>query len=335
MRATPWRGRVLGAAAGLALDRWLGEPPTRAHPVALFGLVMTDVERRLWRDSVAAGAAHALVGLGIGAVGGHVAGSTTVATYVAAGGRGLGDAATEVARALEAHDLAAARRLLPRLVGRDPDELDEPGIARAVVESVAENTVDAVIATGLWAALGGAAGAFAHRAVNTMDAMVGYRSARYRRYGIAAALLDDVMAWLPARLTAALVAAVRPRRAPAVWRAVRRDAPAHPSPNAGVAEAAFAAALGLRLGGPTRYGGRWQDRPHLGDGGAPAAVDIPRAVRLSSDATLALGALLLAVGAGGWAAKRTLDASPCGCGRSRRAKPPTGTRVAVDPRGAP
>src|SRR5204863_6463621 len=124
-------------------------------------------------------------------------------------------------------------------VGRDPSELDESGVARAVVESVAENTVDAVVAPACWAAVFGAPGVLAHRAVNTLDAMVGHRSARYARFGWAAARLDDGAAWVPARLTAVLVALVRPRAARLVWQAVRRDAPAHPSPNAGVAEAAF------------------------------------------------------------------------------------------------
>jgi adenosylcobinamide-phosphate synthase len=177
-------------------------------------------------------------------------------------------------------------------VGRDPASLDEKGVARAVVESVAENTVDAVVAPALWTAVCGAPGVLAHRAVNTMDAMVGHRSPRYANYGWAAARLDDVMAWVPARTTAVLVATVRPRRAGDVWRAVRRDAPAHPSPNAGVAEGAFAAALDLRLGGPTTYAGITELRPTLGTGRSPEAHDIARAVRLSRDVTVALAAAL-------------------------------------------
>src|SRR5690606_37970962 len=153
-------------------------------------------------------------------------------------------------------DLDGARAALPALVGRNPDELDDRGVARAVVESVAENTADAVVAPALWAVLGGASGVLAHRAINTMDAMVGHRDERYSLYVRAAARLDDGAAWVPARVTAALVAACRPSVARDVWTAVRRDAPAHPSPNSGVAEAAFAAALGLRLGGESRYGDR-------------------------------------------------------------------------------
>src|SRR5205085_1729269 len=201
------------------------------------------------------------------------------------------------AAALEDADLDEARALLPALVGRDPTGLDDKEITRAVVESVAENTVDAVVAPLLWAAAAGAPGALGHRAVNTMDAMIGRRSARYLRYGWAAARLDDLAAWVPARVTAAAVAAVRPRSAPAVWNAVRHEAPRHPSPNAGVAEAAFAAALGLRLGGANRYGDRIEVRPSLGDGRPPERHDIGRAVRLAGDVGLALTCALAGLGA--------------------------------------
>jgi adenosylcobinamide-phosphate synthase len=125
-----------------------------------------------------------------------------------------------------------------------------------------------------------------------MDAMVGHHSDRYERYGWAAARLDDIAGWAPARVTAGLVAAVRPAVATDVWRVVRADAGAHPSPNSGVAEAAFAAALGLRLGGENRYGTRVEVRPALGVGRPPEPADIARAVRLSRDCTLALAAAL-------------------------------------------
>jgi adenosylcobinamide-phosphate synthase len=192
-----------------------------------------------------------------------------------------------VAAPLEAGDLDVARDRLPTLVGRDPAGLGTAELARAVVESVAENTVDAVIAPAMWAAAAGAAGALAYRAVNTLDAMVGHRSPRYARFGWAAARADDVAGWLPARLTALLVAGVRPRAAAAVLTAVRAQAPAHPSPNAGVAEAAFAAALGVRLGGTNFYEGRPECRATLGSGPAPRVADIARAVRLSRDVTAA------------------------------------------------
>ena len=157
-------------------------------------------------------------------------GATSAATYLAVAGRALGDAAIAVQRALDEGDVEHARILLPALVGRDPNGLDEKEVARATVESVAENTVDAIVAPALWAVALGSAGVLAYRGVNTMDAMVGHRSERYERYGWASARLDDVAGWVPARVTALLVAAVRPRAAAAVVRVVRRDASAHPSP---------------------------------------------------------------------------------------------------------
>ena len=280
-----------GAAAGLLLDRVLPEPPDRWHPVAWLGGALREVEGALYRDDRAAGAVHAAAGVALGAVAGGLV-PTAVATTVAVSGRMLGRVATEVGGALDRGHLDEARALLPSLVGRDPRSLDEAGIVRAVVESVAENTVDAVVAPALWAAALGGAGALGYRAANTLDSMVGHHSARDERFGWASARLDDALGWVPARATAALVVLVRPARAGAVLRAVRRDAPAHPSPNAGVAEAAFAAALGVRLGGANRYGDRLDVRPPLGDGPPPGRRDIRRAVALSRDVSLALAGLL-------------------------------------------
>ncbi|MGW2234111.1 CobD/CbiB family cobalamin biosynthesis protein, partial [Streptomyces sp. NPDC001759] len=184
-------------------------------------------------------------------------------------------------RALEAGDVEAARARLPHLCGRDPQALDADGIARAVVESVAENTSDAVVGALVWGAVGGVPGLLGFRAVNTLDAMVGHRSARYRRYGWASARLDDVAGWPGARLTAGLatVAGGDPAGAVRAWRA---DAGRHPSPNAGPVEASFAGALGVRLGGTLSYGGRVEHRPVLNSEGRPVEVgDIERAVRLS------------------------------------------------------
>jgi adenosylcobinamide-phosphate synthase len=296
--------RSLGAAAGVMADRLLGEPPAAAHPVARFGTAMRRVEGQLYRDARHAGAAHAAVGIGLAVAAGAALGSPAAAAYVAVAGRALAGAALDIEAALERDDLTAARAQLPALVGRDPSLLDESEIARAVVESVAENTVDAVVAPALWAAAGGAPGVFAYRAVNTLDAMVGHRSARYEEFGWASARLDDVAGLIPARVTAGLVAAVRPRAAPRVARAVRHDAPAHPSPNAGIAEAAFAAALDVRLGGTNRYGDRVEHRPRLGDGRAPQPADIRAAVRLSRDVTGALVALLVAPSVLRWLRRR-------------------------------
>jgi adenosylcobinamide-phosphate synthase len=282
------------AALGLFADVLLGEIPVSPHPVAAFGSIMDRVERGLYGDRRQAGIVHAAAGTALGVLAGATLGSTALATYLAVAGRALGDAATEIEVALEVGRLDEARALLPALVGRDPSRLDDKEMARAAVESVAENTVDAIVAPALWAAAAGAPGALGYRAVNTLDSMVGHRSARYERYGWASARLDDAAGWIPARVTAVLVAVVRPGRAAGVARAVFRDAPAHPSPNAGVAEAAFAAALGLRLGGENRYGERVELRPPLGDGRPPEAADIGRAVRLSRHVTLALAGWLAA-----------------------------------------
>ena len=288
---------ALDAAAGLVLDRVLPEPPDRWHPVAWLGGVLRVLEELQYRDDRRAGVAHAAVGVALGAGVGAMT-DTASATQLAVGGRMLGRVATEVVLALEQRDLDGARALLPSLVGRDPTGLDEAEVVRAVVESVAENTVDAVVAPALWAAVLGGAGALGYRAANTLDARVGHHSPRYERFGWASARLDDALGWLPARATAGLVALVRPTRARAVVRTVRRDAAAHPSPNAGVAEAAFAGALAVRLGGTNRYGERVEERPPLGDGPPPARGDIGRAVTLSRDVTLALAALLAAASSG-------------------------------------
>jgi len=290
--------RLAGVAVGLIADALMGEPPVRWHPVARFGAAMAWADRRWWRDSRATGAVYAASGIGAGVASGAVLarvlspfGSTAGAVALAVGGCSLREAAAEVAAALEHGDLEAAREGLRSLVGRQTSHLDTREVARAAVESVAENTTDAVVATAWWGALGGAPGALGHRAANTLDAMVGYRTERYRRFGWAAARADDVGAWPAARLTAVLVALVRPTRIPAIWRAVRDGAARHPSPNAGVSEAAVAGALGVRLGGANRYGDGIEVRPFLGHGRPPGPGDIARVIRLQRDVTLALAAL--------------------------------------------
>jgi adenosylcobinamide-phosphate synthase len=309
-RRARWPGRALGAAAGLALDQLVGEPPVpdRLHPVAVFGTGVSALERRLYDDRLAPGAVLAAGGVGMAALAGAALRSPVVAGYLSTAGRGLHDAARDVADALDAGDLERARDLLPTLVGRDPSTLDAAAVARAVVESVAENTTDAVVAPALWTLAGGSVGAFVHRATDTLDSMVGYRDARYSRFGTAAARLDDALAYVPARATAALVALARPGRAREVARVVRRDGRRHPSPNAGIGEAAFAAALGVRLGGgDNRYGDAVEHRPAMGDGCDPAGGDIHAAVALSRDVTWLLAAGLAV--AGGLAAVRDRRAS--------------------------
>jgi len=285
--------RCGAVAAGLLIDRAIGDPPNRFHPVAWFGSAMQRVERRLWSDDRARGVAHTSVGVAIGWSAGKLTASIPIAVTVSAAGRSLRSAAGGIGSSLDRGDDAGARAQLRSLVGRDPSELDASGISAAVIESLAENSVDAVVAPVFWAVLGGAPGALAYRAVNTMDAMVGHRSPRYERYGWASARLDDVANYLPARIFAVLVAVVRPALARAVFDLVRRDAGAHPSPNAGVAETAMAAVLGVELGGPLRYGDRVERRPALGQGPRPQPADVPAAISVADRAELLLVGLLL------------------------------------------
>jgi adenosylcobinamide-phosphate synthase len=286
--------RALGVATGLLLQKALPEPPGRWHPVGWFGVTMQKVETVGYADSRSAGVHHALAGVALGALAGRVTRSVALAVGLCAAGRELRRAARLVEVPLLHGDLAGARAGLPSLVGRDPSRLDASSIAAAVVESLAENSVDAVIAPAVWGVLAGAPGVWAHRAINTMDAMVGHHDSRYENYGWAAARLDDGANWLPARLFAVLVMTAEPARAGAVHAVVRRDAHLHPSPNAGVAEAAAAAVLGRELGGPLQYGDRHEDRPRLGDGPRPEAADIARARELTSRVEWALvGALVL------------------------------------------
>jgi adenosylcobinamide-phosphate synthase len=278
------------------LDLVFGEPPDAAHPLRAFGTFMTRMEKTLYRRSRLCGALYAAAGLSTGALAGWSIGSTALASYVAIGGRSLACAAQAVESALVAGDLERARTAARWLVGRDVARLGTIELSRAAIESVAENTVDAVVAPLFFAVLAGAPGALGYRAVNTLDAMVGYRNERYQRFGWASARLDDVANYLPARATAFLVGLVQPGSATAIWRTVRKDSPAHPSPNAGVAEAAFAAALGVRLGGTNYYAGAVEHRALMGDGRPPTPPDIGRAVVLSR--RVGATAALIALGTG-------------------------------------
>jgi len=287
--------RALGLALGFAADRLLGDPH-RWHPVAGFGRVASTLEARVYADHRAAGVPHVLAlvggaaGLGLAAqraTRGHPGPAVAViavVTWAVLGGTSLDREAAAVGAHLDAGHLPAARVRLTHLVGRDPTHLDEGEVARAVVESVAENTSDAVVAPLVWGALAGVPGLVAHRAANTLDAMVGHRNARYERFGWAAARLDDLLNLPGSRLSALLAASLAPgvggsaRDALDAW---RRDAAKHPSPNAGPVEASFAGALGIRLGGVNVYGSRVEDRPVLGSGRPVAPHDISRARTLA------------------------------------------------------
>ena len=302
-RLAPDLSSALGLAAGLGLDALVADP-RRAHPVAAFGRLAGRLETAVHRDSRAAGAAYATV-LSAGtalfglALDRRARGPARVllvagATWAVLGGTTLSREAAAMAALLAADDLAGARDRVTHLCGRDPAQLDEAGLVRATVESVAENTADAVVAPLFWGAVFGVPGLVGYRAVNTLDAMVGHRSARYARFGWAAARTDDLANLVPARLTAALVVALAPvvdGSPRAALRAWRRDGDKHPSPNAGPVEAAFAGALGRTLGGRLSYAGRTEERPFLGDGPAPDRADVARAARLSRAVCVAAGAL--------------------------------------------
>ncbi|MFE5122029.1 cobalamin biosynthesis protein [Streptomyces sp. NPDC056669] len=314
-----------GAALGFLGDLATGDP-RRGHPVAAFGRAAAAAERRLWRDHRGYGALHTALCAGgaaagaalltravraLGGRGGAEIALTAAATWAVLGGTTLGREARAVGGALAAGDLEVARERLPHLCGRDPQALDGPQIARAVVESVAENTSDAVVGALVWGALGGVPGLIGFRAVNTLDAMVGHKSPRYRRFGWAAARLDDVAGWPGARLTAALatLSGPDPRGARRAW---RRDGRRHPSPNAGPVEASFAGALGVRLGGTLTYGGRVEHRPVLNSGGRPVEpADIERAIRLSRR----VGVLALGVSVAARPVLRALTGRPRALGR--------------------
>jgi adenosylcobinamide-phosphate synthase len=295
----------VGVLVGYLADLALGDPK-RGHPVAVFGRAAARLERLTYRDSRIAGVAH--VGLLLGALallgtalqraagrGSWSIAATAAATWISLGGTSLARTGVSMADLLERDDVEAARRLLPSLCGRDPARLDGAGLTRAALESVAENTSDAQVAPLLWAAAGGVPAVLGYRGINTLDAMIGHRSPRYLRFGWAAARLDDAANFVAARATAALVvlcAGVLGGSPSGAVRAWRRDAARHPSPNAGVVEAAFAGALGVRLGGPTHYHHELQIRPTLGDGREPTVADLRRAVRLSRLVQAAAAALI-------------------------------------------
>ncbi len=297
---------ALGLVAGVVLDGLFGDP-RRGHPVAAYGSAVSALERRCYAPSKTRGVAFTAVAVAAPVLAGSAVQRLTrrrpvartvlvaAATWAVLGGTSLRREARAMAEALERDDLEAARARLSNLCARDPEGLGRAEITRATVESVAENTADAVVAPLFWGAVAGVPGLLGYRAINTLDAMVGYRSARYAAFGWASARLDDVANWIPARLTAVLTGLV----APVVggdpihtWRVWRRDGGAHPSPNAGQVEAAAAGALGIRLGGANIYHGRAELRPALGHGPSPEVFDIGRAATLS--AAVGIGAVALA-----------------------------------------
>jgi len=299
--------RILYAAlCGFALDLLLGDPAwlTPVHPVVLMGRAITALEKLLRalfpktdRGEEAAGALMALlmsagtfilckllVKLLNGLYPPLSFALEVIWCWQALAVRDLKVEAMRVQKALETEGLEAARKAVSRIVGRDTEALDEKGVARAAVETVAENFSDGVIAPLAYMLLGGAPLALVYKAINTMDSMVGYKNARYLHFGHVPAKLDDAANYLPSRLAALLlIAAARltGEDAASAWRIWRRDRRKHASPNSAQCEAAMAGALGLRLCGPASYFGVKHDKPWIGDRRREIVPgDISRACRL-------------------------------------------------------
>ena len=274
------------ALLAFLLDILLKEP-RRWHPLVGFGRWAGWLEGRLYRDSawrgmlavtLAIGPLVLAVAEGLQFLGAYAWLGNAFLLYLVLGAASLGQHAAAVAGALEQGDLGGAREAVGRIVSRDTSKLDAAGVSRAAVESVLENGNDAAFGALFWFFVAGAPGALAYRLANTLDAMWGYKNPRYRRFGWAAARLDDALNWIPARLTA-LTYALLGRFALALhcWRV---QAPTWDSPNAGPVMAAGAGALGVRLGGAAVYHGQVEQRPALGEGNEASAADIGRAVKL-------------------------------------------------------
>ncbi|WP_447980204.1 adenosylcobinamide-phosphate synthase CbiB [Candidatus Nitrospira bockiana] len=311
-------GQLLAACV---LDGLIGDPAWMPHPVRLMGRVVSLFER-LVRPRLAGPSAKRVAGvvLAIGlplttAVVGwaiiegarkvHPAAEQVVIvllSFTVLAARDLGDHAWRVLQALEAGSLPSARDAVGRIVGRDTEQLTEREVVRATVETVAESTCDGIIAPLFYLTLGGPVLALSYKAINTLDSLIGHRDETYEQFGWASARLDDMVNWIPARLTAVLMVVAGGlyngslRRA---WRIVLRDGGRHPSPNSGRSEAAMAGALGIQLGGRNTYGGMISERPTLGEPLAPLGRHhIKAAVALMSLTTglaVALATVVLAV----------------------------------------
>ena len=293
----------LAAVAGVLLDRMFGEV-SRWHPLVGFGRLAVGLEQRLNR-----GRARRAQGLGAWALAvlpwvalaawlrdpGLVGWLLDVGLlYLALGGRSLAEHAERVAADLRSGDLAAARQHVGWIVSRNTSVLDSSGVAKACVESTLENGNDAVFGALFWFALLGGPGAVLFRLANTLDAMWGYKTERFLAFGWAAARIDDLLNYVPARLTALSYALCgRTRIALACW---RRQAPVWESPNAGPVMSAGAGSLGLALGGPAIYHGQLEERPVLGAGRAAQVEDILRALSLVRRCLMLWLAVLLACG---------------------------------------
>ncbi len=296
------------ALAALAIDATVGWPAAVhrriGHPVGLFAAVIGWCERH-WNNATQgekqrkafgvltvlllialAGGGGWAIQYGLRAALGNWA-WPAIALLAAPGlaQRSLNDHVAPVAVALAAGDMAGARQAVGRIVGRDTDVLDQPGIARAAIETLAESFCDGIVAPLFWLLLLGLPGLWVYKAINTADSLIGHYEPRWRAFGWAAARADDALNLIPARLSALLVCLA----APGGWRIMWRDAWRHASPNAGWPEAAMAGALGLRLAGPVRYDGVVHIKPWIGDGRTAAGpADIQRALHIYRRACLLL-----------------------------------------------
>ncbi|HUF87812.1 MAG TPA: adenosylcobinamide-phosphate synthase CbiB [Thermohalobaculum sp.] len=299
-------------ALALILDAALGEPAWLwrrvDHPAVLLGRLVDRLERRLnagahrrVKGALALLALAAAAWLAAALLSAEVFGGVfeVLGAAVLLAQRSLADHVRAVADGLRV-SLDEGRRAVARIVGRDPDTLDAPGVARAAIESAAENFADGVVAPAFWFLIAGLPGMAVYKAVNTADSMIGHRSARFAEFGWAAARLDDLLSWIPARLAGLMICLVGGGRQ--AFEVMRRDAPLHRSPNAGWPEAATAASLGLALAGPRVYGGVIADDPYLNADGRRAThpQDIEAALGLVWRAWgVVLGAALLAALLGG------------------------------------
>lgn len=294
----------------MAIDLAIGWPAPLfrriGHPVTWIGRLIAGLDRRLPRRRLAGVLAAVLV---IGLAGGVAVGLQAALPDgwpgIVIGGllawplvamRSLHDHVAAVARPLAAGDLAGARRAVSMIVGRDPEALDAAGVARAALESLAENTSDGVVAPIFWGAVLGLPGIAAYKAINTLDSMIGHRTPRHEAFGWASARIDDLVNLIPARLSGLIFALVS--RAPlAAIRCMARDAGHHRSPNAGWPEAAMAGALHLRLSGPRVYGDRIAQEPWVNEGAPdPDAADMRRALALYARAMGGVALLLALAG---------------------------------------
>lgn len=308
MPADPWA--VVGAGlieGAVGYPAWLHA--RLPHPVAWIAALIGGLERVLnrpaWSNAarrvggvltvaVVTGVAGS-IGFVLDLVLGRVAwGAVGVALLGAFGlaARSLFDHVAAVDRALAASDLDAARAAVSRIVGRDVTGLDADGVAAAALESLAESFSDGLVAPLFWFLAGGLAGLFVYKAANTADSLIGHREAPYTHFGWAAARLDDLLNIAPSRIAGALICLVAGRG----WTVMRRDAPAHASPNAGWPEAAMAGALAVRLGGPVAYDGAPHARPFFGEGRPARPGDLSHGLRGYVEACAVLAALLIAGG---------------------------------------